>query len=141
MNNKSNKTSFSKTNQPKGRGKSERTKILDAMKRMGETEDGFYDLLTTKAFNPEDNYTFKDLLSRMSPLSKSTAPLVEFDFDEKATPYVQAGQIVKAMADGLIPSDIGKDFVGVIQSMLKIQEVTDIDDRLKAIEELANDGE
>ena len=137
-----NSTTFGKDNQPnKGRGKSERTKILEAMERAGKTENGFYDLLMEKAFNPEDNFTFKELLNRMSPIPKAVSPIVQFDFDETGTPHEQAKQIIKAMADGKVPSDIGKMFVDSIQAMLKIQEVTDIDERLRAIEEMAKDVE
>jgi len=137
-------TTFSKDTQPKrGRGKSERTKILEAMGRMDDpkTQDDFYDLLAKRAFDPEDTFTFKELLNRLSPIPKATSPLVQFEFDETATSHIQAKQVIKAMADGLIPSDLGKLFVDSIQAMLKIQEVTDIDDRLKAIEELAKNGE
>ena len=135
-------TTFSKDSQPvKGRGKSTRTKILEAFERLGKTEDGFYDLLTEKAFNPEDSFTFKELLNRMAPIPKATSPLVEFDFDENASAHIQATQVIKAMADGKVPSDIGNLFVNSIQAMLKIQEVTDIDDRLKAIEAINKDVE
>ncbi len=137
-------TTFSKAKQPKrGRGKSERTKILEAMGRMDDpkTQDDFYDLLATKAFNPDDSFTFKELLNRLSPIPKSVAPLYTFEFDEKGTTHSQALQVLKAMADGNIPSDIGVMFISGIQSMLKIQEITDIDERLKAIEELTKNGE
>lgn len=128
-------TTFSKDKQPnKGRGKSERTKLLEAMERAGETEEGFYDLLMTKAFNPEDSFTFKELLNRISPIPKSVAPIVQFDFDEKASPHIKADQVLKAMADGKLPSDLGHLFITSIQSMLKIQEVTDIDERLRIME-------
>lgn len=129
-------TTFGKDNQPtKGRGKSERTKLLDAMVRAGQTEDGFYDLLMEKAFNPEDNFTFKELLSRMSPIPKTVNPLVTFDFDDKAKPHEQATQVLMAVSQGKVPSDIGHMFVTSISSMLNIQEKTDFEDRLKAIED------
>ena len=130
------KTSFNKKNQPnKGRGKSERTKILEAMVRAGETEEGFYDLLMTKAFNPEDNFTFKELLNRLSPIPKAVSPLVEFDFDPKALPHIQAMQALEAVAQGKIPADLANMFVTSVSSMLNIQEKTDFEERLKAIED------
>jgi hypothetical protein len=119
----------------KGRGKSDRTKILDAMKRKGKTEAGFYDLLIEKAFNVEDNFTFNELLKRLSPIAKSVAPMIEFNFPEKAVPHKQAIAVMKAISDGKIPPDMGTLFIASIQSMLKIQEVTDIDERLKKMEE------
>ena len=52
----SNSTTFGKGKQPsKRRGKSERTKILEAMSRAGKTEEGFYDELVARAENPDDN--------------------------------------------------------------------------------------
>lgn len=132
------KTSFNSENQPKqrkARGKSERTKILDSFKRLSRTEEEFYDLLTEKAFNPEDQFSFKELLNRMSPIPKAVAPTYEFKFDEKGKPHEQAAQVLKAMADGYIPSDIGKEFLVSISSMLNIQEKTDFEERLKAIED------
>jgi hypothetical protein len=38
------------------------------------------------------------------------------------------------VAKGVIPPDIGQMFVTSIASMLKIQEITDIDERLKIME-------
>lgn len=128
---------FSKEHQPenrRGRGKSERTKLLEAMERESETEDGFYDMLIRRAFNPEDNFAFKEALQRLAPLKKATMPMVEFDFDESAKPHIQAAQVMKAASDGLVPPDIANLFVSSIASMIKIQEITDIDDRLKALE-------
>ena len=138
------KTSFDKDKQPKTRkprGKSERTKILEAMKRAGTTENDFYDSLLERSLNKEDTFGFKEMLNRMSPIPKAVAPLYEFTFNEKGTPHKQAMQVLAAMSKGKIPSDIGALFITGIQSMLKIQEVTDIDDRLKAMEELAKNGE
>ena len=131
------KTSFDSTNQPKerkGRGKSERTKILEAMQSAGQTEEGFYDLLMEKAFNPEDSFTFKELLNRMSPLPKAVNPIVEFDFPKKAKPHIQAAFVLDAVASGVIPSDIGNMFVQSIKAMIDIEEYTDLKERIEKLE-------
>lgn len=125
---------FSKDYQPKGRGKAQRTKILEAMQRAGQTEEGFYDLLVQRAFNPEDNFAFKELLGRFYPIPKQTLPLIEFDFDPTATPSLQAAQIMDASAKGVIPPDVASTFISSIASMLKIEEVTELQKRLEAIE-------
>jgi hypothetical protein len=117
------------------RGKSERNKILDAMKRQGKDEDGFYDLLVTKAHDTKDNFTFKELLIRMSPIPKSVSPMYEFPFDEKGSHHKQSLQIVTAISTGRIPSDVGNNIITSISSMLNIQEKTDFEERLKAIED------
>ena len=108
-----------------GRGKTERTKILDAMKRCGKTENGFY----------EDSFTFKELLIRLSPIPKAVNPLYEFPFDEKGSHHKQSLQIVNAISNGKIPSDIGHSLIATIASLLNIQEKTDFEERLKAIED------
>ena len=131
------KHEFSSDNQPakrNGRGKSERTKILEAMKRGNQSEESFYDHLVTRAFNAEDNFGAPELLRRLAPLSKSTLPLIEFEFDEDATPKIQSSQVLKAAADGVIPPDIAQVFITSIASMLKIDEVTELQKRLEAIE-------
>lgn len=134
-NSKPTKTSFNKDNQPKkGRGKSERTKILEAMERAGQTEEGFYDLLMEKAFNPEDNFTFKELLNRISPIPKAVAPLIKFDFDTGLSLEGQANQILSAMSKSEIPPDIGNSIIDGIYKIIKVKEVTDIDERLKKME-------
>jgi len=134
-NSKPTKTTLKKGDNLPGRGKSQRTKILDSMKRSGKSEDGFYDLLITKAFDVEDSFTFKELLTRISPIPKSVSPMIEFEFDETASPHLQAAQVLSAIAIGKIPSDIGGLFITSISSMLKIQELTDFEERLKAIED------
>ena len=132
-------TKFSKENQPKakrrGRCKSERTKILEAMERQGETEEGFYDLLVERAKKPEDNFTFKELLMRLSPLPKAVAPLVEFDFPQDSKPHIQAAYVLAAVSSGIIPSDIGNVFVQSIKSMIDIEAYTALTARIAAIEE------
>jgi hypothetical protein len=117
------------------RGKSERNKILDAMKRCGKTEDGFYELLVAKGHDEEDSFTFKELLIRLSPIPKSVNPLYEFPFNEKGSHHEQSLQIVKAIANGKIPSDVGHSIIATISTMLNIQEKTDFEERLKAIED------
>jgi hypothetical protein len=134
------KTSFTKSNQPKGRGKSERTKILEAMKRFGKTENGFYDLLMQKAFDSEDNFTFKELLNRLSPIPKAVAPLYKFDLPKDSKPHEKADYILTAIANGEIPGDIGNICIQAIKAMIDIEEYTDLKDRIIKLEETLNGG-
>jgi len=132
-------TTFSKTTQPKkGRGKSERTKILDAMQRAGKTEDGFYDYLLKKAFDPDDSFAFKELLARISPVPKAVAPMYEFDLPSDAKPHVKAEYVLMAIATGKLPSDIGHICIQAIKSMIDIEEYTDLKDRICKLEVALN---
>lgn len=131
------KTSFSNKKQPakrQNRGKTERTKILEAMKRAGKTENEFYDLLVERATDAEDNFTFKELLVRMSPIPKAVAPLVKFEFPKKDKPHVQAAYVLDAVSKGIIPSDIGNTFIQSIKAMIDIEEFTNLKERIEKIE-------
>ena len=132
-------TTFGKDAQPKkGRGKSERTKILEAMERAGQTEAGFYDLLMEKAFNPEDNFTFKELLNRMSPMPKAVNPLYNFDLPKESKPHEKAAFVLDAISTGAIPSDVGNICIQAIKAMIDIEEYTDLKERIEKLEALLN---
>lgn len=129
---------FTSENQPKerrGRGKSERTKILEAMERTGYTVEGFYDLLVERAHNPEDPFSYGELLKRLSPIQKAVMPSYSFELDPNLNHHEQAQQVVKAVSSGELPADVGTMIIGGITSMLKIKEVTDFEERLKALED------
>lgn len=138
---------FSKENQPKIRGKRSkeaRTFVLEALKRASSSEDGFWDLLIARAIGVKatpdseaqasDPICMKEVLMRLAPLHKPTLPKIEFEFDEDADPLTQAGQVLKAAADGVMPPDVAHIFVSSISSMMKIEEITDISKRLTDIE-------
>jgi len=132
---------FTKESQPQSRparGRSERTKILEAMVRVGQTEEAFYDLLVERATNEDDNFAFKELLTRLSPIPKSVAPLVEFDFPKEAKPHTQAAFVLEAVSNGTIPSDIGAMFIQSIKTMLSIEECTELTERIERIETTFN---
>ena len=135
-------TTFGKKKQPsKRRGKSERTKILEAMARAGKTEEGFYDELVTRAGNPDDNFTFKELMSRLSPIPKAVAPTIEFYLDENGTISQKAEQIIIGISKGRIPPDLGNQLIVSMSSLMNIKEKTEFEDRLKAIEDASKQAE
>lgn len=134
-------TRFSKENQPKerkARGKAERTKLLEAFKREGKTEEGFYQVMVEKAFNGEDNFARAEVFKRLYPIAKPTMPPCEFEFNPNGTPAEKANDIMNAVSNGEIPADIGLSLMSAMASMLKIEEVTEIKDRLAKIEEALN---
>ena len=131
------KTSFDKDNQPKQRkprGKSERTKILESFKRCGKTENGFYDLLTEKAFNPEDQFSFKELLSRLSPIPKAVAPLIKFSLRKDGTVSEKIDDILEAIANGELPPDMGHQLMASMQVGYKVKDLSDFEEQLQALE-------
>ena len=132
---KKNETTFTEDKQPlKRRGKSERTKILEAMERSQKTEEGFYNLLVERAFNPKDQFGFGEMLKRISPIPKQVAPNINFEFDGLLKPHAQAAQVIKGAADGVIPPDIANTFIQSIKAMIDIEEHTDLKARIEEIE-------
>lgn len=146
------KTSFTKDKQPVNRtprGKSNKTIILAAIRAASvdglatnapkeKVEKAFFTHIAKSAFNLEDSnrgMCLKLLADKGWANLKPSNELVTFDFDPEADLHVQAGQVLGAVATGRLPSDIAGNFINSISSMLKIQELTDFEARLKAIED------
>ena len=146
-------TQFSANNQPKGRGKAKKSLMLEAIRAVCVDEQEFLKQMVvigigglTKVSAPdadEEEFEYKNpnpmllslVLNRIEPPLKSVAPAYKFDFDPEADLHKQAKQVLDAMAKGEIPSDVGQLFITSISSMLNIQEKTDFEERLKAIED------
>lgn len=131
---------FTSENQPKGRGKSKKTLMLEAIRAHCGTEQEFLERVIVAGLGdpknevPSNPALLSLVLNRIEPPLKAISPMIEFDFRRNAKPHEQAADVLSAVSDGLIAPDVGQMFIASIQSMLKIQEVTDIDDRLKAME-------
>lgn len=155
-------TSFSKKNQPKKRatrGKAKKSLMLDAIKSVCKNEKEFLKQVVaigiggvTKVGTDEDGKDITEykapntillnmVINRIEPPLKATSPMIQFKFNKKASPHEQAIQILEAVSKGLIAPDVGQVFINSIQAMLKIQEVTDIDERLKAMEKKVDETE
>ena len=133
------------------RGKGKQTLILEAIRDAAvlsldenstrdESEKAIFKFMAEAAFNPTvdtalmANFCLGQIMKKGWPDVKSVMPCVEFEFDENATPALQASQVMRAASDGLIPPDIANTFISSIASMLKIDEVTELQSRLEAIE-------
>jgi hypothetical protein len=135
-------TQFSKDRQPtKRRGKDHRTKILDAIKKKCDlNEAAFYQEVADRAIKGKDVVLMKELLMRVSPVSRPVSPEVRFDFPENGTPVEQVDAIMKAVSLGQVPADVGQTLVNMIRSKLDVLEISELADRLAAIEkQLAQD--
>ena len=61
--------------------------------------------------------------------------LVRFDLDPNAKPSENAIKIMHAAANGVISPDVAKIFLDGVSAMMKIEEVTELSERLKALED------
>lgn len=141
-------TSFKKGQSNPGRGKSFKNKLLEVIRDESliganpdttkeEAEKLYLSHVSRRAFDSEDNNSatlLKELLSKSYPTLKATMPNVDFEFDESASPNIQASQILKAASEGSIAPDVAQIFISSIASMMKIEEVTEIARRLDEVE-------
>jgi hypothetical protein len=126
------------------RGKGKKTLMLDAIRDSVEGgEHEFLKQVVKIALGQDGSEESKPnpqlltlVLQRIDPPVKSTLPLIEFEFNEKATPSEQAAQVMKAASDGTIAPDVANMFISSIASMLKIEEVTEIRKELDQIKEM-----
>lgn len=128
---------FSSENQPPNkRGKDKRKLLVEALERKGYTEETLYDTIVEMAITERDTAMMKELIVRFSPLPKPVAPVFEVDFPDDGTPVEKIDAVIRGIASGIIPADIGKMFAEVIKTGLDVQEVTELAQRLERLEKL-----
>lgn len=128
---------FSSENQPPNkRGKDKRKLLIEALERKGFTEETLYDTIVDMAINQRDTAMMKELIVRFSPLPKPVAPVFEVDFPDDGTPVEKIDAVIRGIASGIIPADIGKMFAEVIKTGLDVAEVTELAARLERLEKL-----
>ncbi len=128
---------FSSENQPPNkRGKDKRKLLIEALQRKGFTEETLYDTIVDMAINQRDTAMMKELIVRFSPLPKPVAPVFEVDFPDEGTPVEKIDAVIRGIASGIIPADIGKMFAEVIKIGLDVAEVTELAARLERLEKL-----
>lgn len=128
---------FSSENQPPNkRGKDKRKLLIEALERKGFTEETLYDTIVDMAINQRDTAMMKELIVRFSPLPKPVAPVFEVDFPDDGTPVEKIDAVIRGIASGIVPADIGKMFAEVIKTGLDVAEVTELAARLERLEKL-----
>lgn len=135
-------TRFSADRQPtRRRGKEMRTKILEAIKEQCKVnEKGFYKKVAEMAIDKGDAMMMKELLTRVAPAAKPVAPAVQFDFPENGTPVEQVDAVLRAVAAGKVSPDVGQQLVAMIRGKLDVLEISELADRLAAIEAQLDEG-
>ena len=138
------------------RGRSKRTLILESIKEKAllglnesatneEAEKAVFGFMAQQAFFPTEegaavaNTCLSQLMKKGWPDVKAQDPCVEFDLDTSKSPVHQSRQIMDAVSKGEIPPSIGISLINAMASVLKIDEVSEIKERLEALE--ASSGE
>lgn len=143
---------FSSENQPdarKKRGKSKKTLIIDAMRKNAmlgvkdgassdDVETAWFDHLVKTAMDADSKDSglcTRLLTERAWAALKPSSECVRFEFDVNADPHVQASQVMDAVAQEIIPPDLGIAFVGGIKSMVDIETNTELKAQIELIKE------
>ncbi|OED34057.1 hypothetical protein AB832_08115 [Flavobacteriaceae bacterium (ex Bugula neritina AB1)] len=132
-------TPFTKENQPtRRRGKAKKTLALDAIRKISGSEQNYYENVVELSVMGEGNPALiSQLLQRIDPPIKATLPKINFEFDVTLKPHEQVLQIVKATADGEIIPEAAQILINGITSVMKVKEVTELEDRIKQLEGMA----
>jgi hypothetical protein len=119
-----------------GKPRGARNRATRAVERMLEGEAG---ALTRKAVEKAlegDVQALRLCLERLCPARKPEGRTVELpELAEAATPANQARAVVAAVATGQVPADVGKALLDGIASVCRIVEISEIEARLRALEE------
>ncbi|WP_432778184.1 hypothetical protein QZL74_14500 [Burkholderia gladioli pv. alliicola] len=142
-------TQFSSERQPRKRtprSKSQRTLLLDALKaETGLNEKGYYRKMVKLAMGDDttrgDVVLAKEVFMRIAPPAKPVAPMVEFAFPEKGTPVEQVNAVLAGVATGKVSPDVGQQLVNMIRAKLDVLEISELADRLAAIEKQLAEGQ
>jgi hypothetical protein len=148
------KTSFTsgtrKATKPRGRGK--RNVIIDAMRESAlagvpknatdeQVEDAWFKHLISQAIDSEckdAGLCLRLITERGWSALKPASECVKFEFDKDASTTKQASQVMDAVADGIIPPDLGIAFVSGIRSMIDIEANVELKARLEKLESIVN---
>lgn len=128
---------FNSENQPKNRrGKDKRQLLIAALERQELSEEALYDKIVSMAVIDGDSAMMKELIVRFSPLPKPVAPTFEVDFPDEGTAVEKIDAVIRGIATGVIPADLGKTFAEVVRVGLDVREVTELAARLERLERL-----
>ena len=146
---------FDTENQPsdearKPRGKGKKSMMLEAIRAECNSEADFLRKVVKAAIGseqsnppiPPNTQLMTLVLQRIEAPLKSTSPLIEFDFPESGSPTTKAMAIIKSISMGALPTDIGKELIGIIKDAVVIEEGTDLKLRIEELEKtlgLVND--
>ena len=75
------------------------------------------------------------VLSRITPVLRAQSEKVSFSFDAKAGMTAQVEDVLQAIADGNLSSDIGKQIIEGISSLAGIKQIDELESRLTALED------
>lgn len=133
------------------RGKTKRTLMLEALFDEIRDEEGdpledkeaaqaaYLRLLVRRSLTITDRNSAalaKEVLDRLIPTDKATMPTYEIEFAEDGSAADKIRDITNAVASGAIPPDVGNMMVNMVTAAVKVEETTELLERLAKLEEV-----
>lgn len=112
--------------------------LMKAMRERWPNDEDYYAYLIKRAttvLDPAGPAMLKEIVERVTPKFKATMPKVTFDFTDGANSADKILEIITAIANGELPPDVGQMLVNMIRAEMEVREITELADRLAAIEE------
>jgi len=135
-------TKFTSDNQPKnrkGRGKSPRTLIIDALKAQSKNETEFWSAVVQKALfgGPDgdgDSQMMTLVAKKLFPDPKATLPSYSIKWPKNGSRLEKADAIWESAAQGDLPIDAAKMFLDGLADTAKVEEIDVLSRRIADIE-------
>ena len=113
----------------------------DAIRRLLEGDAETVAAKVLEAARNGDLRASEMVLARTSPIRRASHEPVNFTLDESQPLSEQGKAILSGIASGDIPPDTGKHLIDSLASLVKVQEMEEIDRRLNALENQNNKGD
>ena len=112
-----------------------RTKITRAL-----MDDGLeIARVVTDAAKEGDLTACQMILARIAPALRPEAQPVQFEFDPTASTAKQVEAILAAMAEGVVPVDLGRQLIDAVKALADVRAVEDLEGRIATLEEKETD--
>ena len=145
------KTSLKVGDNLPARGKSNRTRILDAIRSESvksllhldgepsrdQAEEAFFSHIAQRALNFDDKDSgqlLKVLADKGWGSAKPVMDAVSFEFPVDGTPAERAFAVVEAISNGSLSPDVGSMIVNIVKDAIVIEESTELKARIEEIE-------
>lgn len=123
----------------RSRGDAPTAKLLEAIaKWSGEDESKFYDTLVRRGMNANDPagpMIMREIINRAMPVTRAVMPEYEFEYPEDANAADRIAAIAEAVSTGTLPADVATLMVNIIKAEMDVREITELADRLAALED------
>lgn len=131
--------------------RNKRTLMLEALHRevvdeFGDTfeskeaaELAFVQKLVRRAQDAKDKASLmfsKEILDRLCPTDKATLPVYTFELGEEGSPSERIAAVALAVSRGEIPPDVGNIMVNMISAGVKVEETTELMERISRLEQM-----